>query len=188
MIVTAEMITTAHADAPAGYVRVSSSLIAGEPRSVQLGPIIGIEDERVYFANPDGFTYSTAARSDITDWEIVTTPIIREEYVNRYGDLAVRFIDAPAPDASERFDYTYMPADAPVHNSTRDVIRAAVVSAGAIVLMATAVAVSPLVARLVISHDSPVLSTVVSTPCPTEDSTECYWDAETMGNGIGTSH
>ena len=23
-------------------------------------------------------------------------------------------------------------------------------------------------------------------PCPTEDSDNCYWDADTMGNGIGT--
>jgi hypothetical protein len=22
-------------------------------------------------------------------------------------------------------------------------------------------------------------------PCPTEDSTDCYWDADTMGNGHG---
>lgn len=22
-------------------------------------------------------------------------------------------------------------------------------------------------------------------PCPTEDSTGCYWDADTMGNGLG---
>ncbi len=22
-------------------------------------------------------------------------------------------------------------------------------------------------------------------PCPTEDSTGCYWDAQTMGNGVG---
>jgi hypothetical protein len=22
-------------------------------------------------------------------------------------------------------------------------------------------------------------------PCPTEDSTDCYWDADTMGNGRG---
>lgn len=22
-------------------------------------------------------------------------------------------------------------------------------------------------------------------PCPTEDSTQCYWDADTMGNGRG---
>ncbi len=25
-------------------------------------------------------------------------------------------------------------------------------------------------------------------PCPTEDSDNCYWDAETMGNGQGTSY
>lgn len=24
-------------------------------------------------------------------------------------------------------------------------------------------------------------------PCPTEDSTNCYWDATTQGNGAGTS-
>lgn len=24
-------------------------------------------------------------------------------------------------------------------------------------------------------------------PCPTEDSTNCYWDAEHRGNGVGTS-
>jgi hypothetical protein len=24
-------------------------------------------------------------------------------------------------------------------------------------------------------------------PCPTEDSVSCYWDAATMGNGIGRS-
>lgn len=24
-------------------------------------------------------------------------------------------------------------------------------------------------------------------PCPTEDSTGCYWDAATQGNGVGTS-
>jgi hypothetical protein len=23
-------------------------------------------------------------------------------------------------------------------------------------------------------------------PCPTEDSDNCYWDAQTMGNGTGT--
>jgi hypothetical protein len=22
-------------------------------------------------------------------------------------------------------------------------------------------------------------------PCPTEDSVNCYWDADTMGNGLG---
>lgn len=26
-----------------------------------------------------------------------------------------------------------------------------------------------------------------ATPCPAEDSTGCYWDAGTRGNGIGTS-
>lgn len=31
------------------------------------------------------------------------------------------------------------------------------------------------------------LSTALSTPCPTEDSDNCYWDAATMGNGIGDS-
>lgn len=25
------------------------------------------------------------------------------------------------------------------------------------------------------------------TPCVTEDSENCYWDATTMGNGVGTS-
>lgn len=25
-------------------------------------------------------------------------------------------------------------------------------------------------------------------PCATEDSTSCYWDADTMGNGQGTSY
>lgn len=24
-------------------------------------------------------------------------------------------------------------------------------------------------------------------PCETEDSTECFWDAQTMGNGVGQS-
>lgn len=24
-------------------------------------------------------------------------------------------------------------------------------------------------------------------PCPTEDSANCYWDAQTMGNGHGSS-
>jgi len=24
-------------------------------------------------------------------------------------------------------------------------------------------------------------------PCPTEDSTGCYWDAAAQGNGVGTS-
>lgn len=27
----------------------------------------------------------------------------------------------------------------------------------------------------------------VSTPCPTEDSTNCRYDAATMGNGLGSS-
>jgi hypothetical protein len=27
----------------------------------------------------------------------------------------------------------------------------------------------------------------LTTPCPTEDSTNCYWDAQTQGNGRGTS-
>lgn len=27
----------------------------------------------------------------------------------------------------------------------------------------------------------------ISTPCPTEDSTNCYWDAQAQGNGRGTS-
>lgn len=29
--------------------------------------------------------------------------------------------------------------------------------------------------------------TPFNTPCPTEDSTGCYWDADTMGNGHGNS-
>jgi hypothetical protein len=28
---------------------------------------------------------------------------------------------------------------------------------------------------------------IYSTPCATEDSTNCRWDAETMGNGTGRS-
>lgn len=27
-----------------------------------------------------------------------------------------------------------------------------------------------------------------ATPCPTEDSVGCYWDADTMGNGTGRSY
>lgn len=34
---------------------------------------------------------------------------------------------------------------------------------------------------------SGVLSVPASTPCPTEDSVSCYWDASTMGNGTGAS-
>ena len=26
-----------------------------------------------------------------------------------------------------------------------------------------------------------------TTPCVTEDSTNCYWDAQSMGNGVGNS-
>lgn len=28
----------------------------------------------------------------------------------------------------------------------------------------------------------------VVTPCPTEDSTLCYWDSSTHGNGLGLSY
>lgn len=31
------------------------------------------------------------------------------------------------------------------------------------------------------------LAAVVSTPCPTEDSANCYWDAQGQGNGLGHS-
>jgi hypothetical protein len=32
-----------------------------------------------------------------------------------------------------------------------------------------------------------IASDKVLPPCPTEDSDNCYWDADTMGNGIGRS-
>lgn len=31
------------------------------------------------------------------------------------------------------------------------------------------------------------LAAALSTPCPTEDSDDCYWDASTQGNGLGSS-
>ena len=31
------------------------------------------------------------------------------------------------------------------------------------------------------------LAVALSTPCPAEDSTDCYWNAQTRGNGHGHS-
>ena len=33
----------------------------------------------------------------------------------------------------------------------------------------------------------PTIALVNATPCPTEDSTWCHWDAQTHGNGQGRS-
>ena len=33
-----------------------------------------------------------------------------------------------------------------------------------------------------------ILTPEILVPCATEDSLNCYWDAETMGNGIGNSY
>ena len=35
---------------------------------------------------------------------------------------------------------------------------------------------------------SGALITVRQTPCPTEDSTNCFWDAQSRGNGQGRSY
>lgn len=53
------------------------------------------------------------------------------------------------------------------------------------VLCALALAVGLTVGSLVsgLAHD---LLTPPLPPCATEDSTGCYWDADTMGNGLGS--
>lgn len=37
------------------------------------------------------------------------------------------------------------------------------------------------------TDEHPVWAVALSTPCETEDSTDCYWNAATMGNGLGDS-
>jgi len=32
----------------------------------------------------------------------------------------------------------------------------------------------------------PTISIPAETPCPTEDSDNCFWDADVQGNGLGT--
>lgn len=52
-------------------------------------------------------------------------------------------------------------------------------------LCALALAVGLIVGSLVsgLAHD---LLTPSLPPCATEDSSQCYWDADTMGNGLGS--
>jgi len=67
---TADMIATAHATAPHGYVRVSTSVVAGKPRSTFVAAVISVDGDTVTYTS-DGVWYSRATRSEIVAWELI---------------------------------------------------------------------------------------------------------------------
>lgn len=64
-------------------------------------------------------------------------------------------------------------------HGTSPVLVAALIVAALSILISLSVLVF-----VVIGHVSPNAEGPLP-PCPTEDSTGCYWDADTMGNGEG---
>lgn len=72
--------------------------------------------------------------------------------------------------------------------TARAVLTAAIVAAGLTVTASPAVAQTRGQDAYGVHHTAPMAVPVWMThPCPEEDSTDCYWHAQTRGNGHGAS-
>jgi len=53
--------------------------------------------------------------------------------------------------------------------------------------MSKAIIITAALCAVLLSAAAGSLAAVMSTPCATEDSANCYWDAQSRGNGRGHS-
>lgn len=64
-------------------------------------------------------------------------------------------------------------------------------AAATCVVVGTLLSVAGIVANAIAANPTPApepkQATIILPPCPTEDSNNCYWDAQSRGNGQGTS-